>query len=457
MVGLDMGMQGVAGGNGRNRRDWREQFETAIRPLASSVTAARYGLPSLDNAAYRTLAKQAEQNPRAASMLQQYLPRIHVDAGVVIDLIVEHPEVGEVFDRQGEDTATFVTMPGKGFRVELKQMAERLAGLAVIRGDAAAAADVDEFLALAGQGQLPGYEVAVIRGLTVKGVLPLGRGAFVTAYGNAVERGLSRKREPEPLDFGPDHEADRASVVFREMTWQPCLVRPSTLRDLGERPPRAKFAGISGPELGIVFDFLSLVTEQRIELVEILSCAPAFSEVNPNFSPGTSTRWTITDRWSVEELTGAQASEVEDLLQAWTVFKGEERTRLELGLARLVSSIRRGRGRFWLEDRVLDVAVALEVLYGLEGGELTHKLSTRAAYLLGNASTQKRVDVFGAVNDLYAARSRIVHGRRRMDRVKREHAQKVAERGFEIGRDTLVELLNRGVMPDWTRVTLSSE
>ena len=125
MVGLDMGMQGVAGGNGRNRRDWREQFETAIRPLASSVTAARYGLPSLDNAAYRTLAKQAEQNPRAASMLQQYLPRIHVDAGVVIDLIVEHPEVGEVFDRQGEDTATFVTMPGKGFRVELKQMAER--------------------------------------------------------------------------------------------------------------------------------------------------------------------------------------------------------------------------------------------------------------------------------------------------------------------------------------------
>ena len=88
---------------------------------------------------------------------------------------------------------------------------------------------------------------------------------------------------------------------------------------------------------------------------------------------------------------------------------------------------------------------------------MTHKLSTRAAYLLGNASTQKRVDVFGAVNDLYAARSRIVHGRRRMDRVKREHAQKVAERGFEIGRDTLVELLNRGVMPDWTRVTLSSE
>ena len=62
-------------------------------------------------------------------------------------------------------------------------------------------------------------------------------------------------------------------------------------------------------------------------------------------------------------------------------------------------STRRNRGRFWLEDRILDIAVALEVLYGLKGGELTHNLSTRAAYLLGCGSAG-RVDVFEAVQEL---------------------------------------------------------
>ena len=447
----------MSGGGVSNREEWRVRFEAAIRPLALSVTASRYGLPQLDNAAFRNLAREAKVNLEAAQVLREYYPSIQGDVDEVIGLIVEHPDVGDVFDGEGERTATFVTMPGHGFRVELRQVAERIARIAVIRGEAAAAMETDEFLALAGRGQLPGFEVAVVRGLAVDGAVELAPGTFVTTYGDAVARGLAKKREPEPLGFGPDHEADGASVVCREMTWRPCLVGPQAANHKPSLTPKPSYAGKPGPALSVVLDSLSVVMEQRVELVEIYSCAPAFTDINLNFAPGSSTWFTVNDQWRTQQLTSCQALRVGTVLEAWTGVRGRNRSRLELGLARLASSIRRNRGRFPLEDRILDVAVALEVLYGLEGGELTHKLSTRAAYLLGGDSPEKRVEVYDRVQELYRARSSIVHGRKRLNRKERGEAQKAAESGFEIGRDTLVELLRRRVEPDWKRVTLSAK
>ena len=437
---------------GKNsRQEWRASFEAAIHPLASSITVSRYGLPTLDNAAYRTLAEQAKEDPEAALMVQEYLPRIHVDAGEVVELIVRHPEVGQVFDGEGMGRATFATMPGNGFRIELKQMAERVARIAVLRGEASAASELDEFLSLASRGQLPGYEVTVIRGLTVEGVRSLGPGTTVTTYGDAVRMGWVRARRRDSGESGPDHEADGASVLIREMTWSPCLVAPHTLKPLAVAESKPTYVGNSDTNLGIVLNCLSLVTEQRVAPVRILSCAPRFTDIDPNFGPGSGTGWAIEEKWRLMELTDAQASDAAELLQAWKRFKGKERWRLELGLARLVSFSLRDRGGFLLEDRILDVAVALEVLYGLGGGELTHKLSIRAANFLGVGATERRLDIFAAVKELYRNRSGIVHGSKRMDRVRRQEARDVVQRGFEIGRETLVTVLNRGNMPDWEK------
>ena len=437
-----------------DRNDWRRQFEMAMRPLSSSITASRYGMPPLDNAGYRGLVKHVEENPEAAWLLKEYLTRIHVDATDAIELIEAHPEVRDVFSGHGMDRATFVTMPGKGFRMELKQLAGYAARIGAIRGDTVAAAEVDEFLTLAGNGRLPGYEVAVIRGLTVEGMVRLGHRTKLTTHADAMERGLAKKPERESLDVRQDHETTKqTSVVFREMTWSPCLVSPPASLDMEERQPRADFAG--GPGLGVVLDCLSLVTAQRVELVEILSCAPGYLDINPNFAPGTSFGFVIPDEWRAKQLTTEQASEIEGLLEAWPMFEHGKRRILELGLARLVSSIRRNRGHFWLEDRILDIAVALEVLYGLDRGELTYKLSTRAAHLL--KLPEARVDLFDTVNELYRMRSRIVHGGSRMDPGTTQHVQEVAERGFKIGCDTLIELLDRGCMPDWKRLVLSAD
>ena len=328
-----------------------------------------------------------------------------------------------------------------------------------MRGDDVAATELDNFLTFASQGQLLGYEVVVFRGLAVEGAVNLGPGTRLASYKEAVRRGLVRKREPEPLNVGPDYERMRASVLFREMTWSPCLVGPSTVKDFGADRPASEFGWVSGPSLGVILDLLSLVTAQRVEMVEILSCAPDFIDVNPNLGPGSSMGFVIPDQWQVGDLTSAQAMEVGEWLEAWASFS-DERGVLELVLARLVSSFRRHRGGFWLEDRILDVAIALEVLYGLDSGELTHKLSTRAAYLL-DGGPERRIEVFDAVGRLYGARSRIVHGVGRTNPSKRKggrkDAEEVARLGFEIGKETLSKLLNRGALPDWKKVVLSAE
>ena len=36
-------------------------------------------------------------------------------------------------------------------------------------------------------------------------------------------------------------------------------------------------------------------------------------------------------------------------------------------------------GRFAVEDRILDVAIALERMYQLDGGQISHKMRTRKA------------------------------------------------------------------------------
>ena len=110
-----------------SREAWRNAFGEALGPLSGTLTAHRQGLPDLGNAEYQELAKRGRVDVKARAVLDDYLTEIHADPSKVIELVVKHPGVGAVFGGQGKDTATFVTMPGKGFRVELKQLAQRAA------------------------------------------------------------------------------------------------------------------------------------------------------------------------------------------------------------------------------------------------------------------------------------------------------------------------------------------
>ena len=78
---------------------------------------------------------------------------------------------------------------------------------------------------------------------------------------------------------------------------------------------------------------------------------------------------------------------------------------LALGMRRLAASLSRPGGRFGEEDRILDVAIALEIFYG---GKKGHELAKRAARLLGADATDQ-IRTYDQARRFYGVRSRIVH------------------------------------------------
>ena len=144
---------------------------------------------------------------------------------------------------------------------------------------------MDKFLTLGTEGRLPGYNVVVIRGLVMNGVVELGPDAGLASYEDAVKRGMLKKEEPAPWNDVTPYRDMQALVLFRKMIWSPCLVTPRTSKHVNDPPLRVKFSWRNGLADEVLLNLLSLVTSQRIEVVEILACAPDFVYVDPNFGP----------------------------------------------------------------------------------------------------------------------------------------------------------------------------
>ena len=124
-------------------------------------------------------------------------------------------------------------------------------------------------------------------------------------------------------------------------------------------------------------------------------------------------------------------------------------------ISRLAEALARGN-RYASEDKIVDVAIALERMYEIVGQELTYRLKTRAAcYLEVDMEGRKRV--FNDLDDFYNARSKIVHGRKskaqEMEKVS-EDQRTAFETGFEVARRTLIKLLREGPPENWNDMVL---
>ena len=113
--------------------------------------------------------------------------------------------------------------------------------------------------------------------------------------------------------------------------------------------------------------------------------------------------------------------------------------------ARLSEALARD-GRFAVDDRILDVAIALERMYELEGGELSHKMRTRVAWFLGT-DAESRTREFKAAKEFYDARSAIVHGKKKQAHVRKRH--EAFDKGFDLARRSVFRLLREGPPDDW--------
>ena len=120
-------------------------------------------------------------------------------------------------------------------------------------------------------------------------------------------------------------------------------------------------------------------------------------------------------------------------------------------ISRLAESLTRS-GQYQAEDKILDVAIALEQMYELSGGEISFKLKTRASCFL-ETHTKDRLKVFEDVKNFYEVRSSIVH--KRSDQTSLEGKRKAFDAGFKLARKSLVKLLDEGTPNNWNELVIT--
>ena len=117
-------------------------------------------------------------------------------------------------------------------------------------------------------------------------------------------------------------------------------------------------------------------------------------------------------------------------------------------ISRLAEALARD-GRFAVEDRILDVAIALERMYELDRGEISYTLRSRAAWFLGT-DAESRIREMQAVKAFYDMRSAIVHSRKKKPTAEEQRA--AFDKGFDVARRSLFRLLQNGPPNDWERL-----
>ena len=173
-------------------------------------------------------------------------------------------------------------------------------------------------------------------------------------------------------------------------------------------------------------------------------------EIEPNLAFGTqSSRGFVSDMWPRgQHLSQGDVDAFLELARGWHRYP-DNPDAINLAIRRLAGSLSRPGGRFGQEDRILDIAIAFEVLYG---GKTGHKLAQRAAALLGVcAAEQKRA--YDEARSFYNVRSKKAHWK------KSPPSREVLDRELEAGRGlaclTIESLLNRDPPLLWAEVMRS--
>ncbi len=427
----------------------------ALDSLMQSLTVEPYGIERLTSERYRELAENAKTDEQAKLYFDRVVPELHTHPTALIDLLCQHPGMQGNTGGTVYNLATYVVAPDSNYSLQLRELVRRLTKSALECGSSVAVERLETFLSLNAAYQVPGYEICVFRGLSLSVEVEIAPGLEIIDYQHAVKRGLVEVEREFLEDPSQDYADMGALVLVRKMTWGPCLVRPPTFNHKYLKAT-LNFQWAPGCGTGIVFDLLSVCTSQEIQILFTTCNAPEFVDLIPNFVSGTGMRYIHSEYWTEKEFAEEHVEQLQNLLQLWLQFKSDKRETLELAINRLSSSIHRNRGRFWLQDRVLDAAISLEIMYQLEPPEITYKLATRAAHLLAKTETE-RADIFDDIYKIYAARSNIAHGvdRKRKGKKKTTNFQKSADLGFKLASETLQALLENGEFPDWNKLVLS--
>ena len=464
-----------------NRKAWINRFgkaleDTAARARPHGVPLPLYGsMPEGSyrrevQRRYREMAELSKSDPYAAKLFHESFLWLDVVPDGVLDLLLEHPVFEHAWSRGSRKAFHSVRLLGGG-HADVKSLIRNLAKLSVKFGGERAATMLHRFL-VAGEGvRLHAHEIMVIHGLKLDEPIPLGPGAYLASYDAVRERfGLPEDPEPwlrrrgEGLDLHPGRLAHPSSgtVLVRQVNWGPAVApcdcptseHPLKLRCRFPDDHRlVSVADIFG-ERETLLHLLSIAMRSKLVSHTVINAVPPWmGQLDPNLrtgSPGGARG--VFDVWpedrapSMPDVDAFRAA-----ARGWRTYcagKGDRST--ELAIRRTAASFGIAGGRFGVEDRLLDASIALEAMYGPFGsGEgITQKISSRAAWLLGESGAQSCA-ISRDMRSFYKTRSKVIHGTagKDLEKRRRELASTLAS-GRELARRTLLCLLARGPVND---------
>ena len=297
-----------------------------------------------------------------------------------------------------------------------------------------------------------GYDSVLFHGMCLEEEIDIGGGLTMLPF----ERARAFVDEEVLKDMAPDIVRYRdwrlVGAVVKPFQWRPVFQRRGDLRDTESEPP--------GPFVSDALDFLELLAvSHRVPIVCLAAVRECLSRsacrlLGQGHNYG-GVQWgrPIHRFDPFSKPPGPRSEAVAEAKRAYGERKSQRYGKLAPVVARLAEALARN-GRFAAEDKILDVAIALERMYELGGGEISHKMRTRSSWFLGG-DAEDRVRVMESVAEFYRVRSEIVHKGKR--KASGERYQESFDTGFDIAARTLLKLLKEGPPRDWEKLVIAGK
>ena len=422
---------------------------------------------------YRDLAARAKHDPDAAKIFAESHLWLKSDPVEARAILREHPLLRPgLIGWSKREGVGFILSTHDWFHVDLKSLVAHLAKRAMKDSAEQAAKLLHRYLTAGADTNLPAYEITLLYGLKLNRRFDLGNDAYLAPYEDVKEI-FDLPDQPEKWLNDAGRNPNRSNrpvsttVLVRGLRWGPGVAPPPNGSDSSNNSrqvcaPKVKYRFPGDYEITladrfpddnkVLVDLLSIATRSPlVSHMSFVRVAQWIEELDPNFAFGPRSTSASLPAVSPKERQFCQhdATVFAALASRWCTYRGR-RDVIDLAIRRLAASFARVGGPFSAEDRILDVSIALEIMYGPIKHKLTHQLATRAKRLLGQG-TDQRGWISDRVKSFYGVRSAIVHGQKKI-----KGGQRAIDKALEDGRDlaclTLAELLSRGPVRDWDKL-----
>ena len=431
---------------------WIKSFESVFPQVVSSVIVKGNGSPPLTSTEYRQLAQDATRNIMASTRFNDYTIDFTSPPLEAIELIESHPAIKSLLDNNKNTEEFAIGGLNSGYLCKPDvfplELLSRLVNSSMTLGIRASLETFDKVLTLGAKHRLPGFQATFIVGMQLRERWDIAEGLYLVSYDEFEQQLPTTARWSYTGRLQPDHNKQSPVVVLmKEFLWGPAVV--ADWNPTSWKFPREHDA--------VLLTNLFAVTSARPLLVVgqceraqkwVYEVVGAMSDIALHYHshyPGDKGSHNAT------QLSSEQLDDIKDTVSRWRKVNSKETTKIDVAISRLARSLSR-RGMLAQQDRVLDIAIALEILYKLDRSELAEKLSTRAGWYLGE-SGKNRAEIKRETTKFYSARSKLVHGTNvEPDRI-------MCDRAFSIARQTLMKHLAIGKIPSdqaWNNIVMGT-